>query len=260
VENATSLIALLLTMLLTFFRQASLVREEVAYRADRTQLARQVLDRLAAELRGCVGMEQLGFPVEQRLVGDRRSIAFLTTTLPTTDQYVFRSLADELPPARHDLKQVAYDLWADPEQVDEDGHIAVGGIRRIEKGTLNQAVIEEDDPDAVRTDLWSHELCYLEFRYYDGLEWDTQWDLTAGNSLPQMIQITVGFTPPTTDEWENVDLETYPLDEYPLGPDEPNDERYTILVRLPAADRFFGSRLQRLGQQTASQMGVEGMP
>ncbi|RMF77246.1 MAG: prepilin-type N-terminal cleavage/methylation domain-containing protein, partial [Planctomycetota bacterium] len=257
---AISLIALLLAILLTFFVETVRMRGEVASAADRSQLARQVLSLMAKELRGTVGFDEVGFPLESRLVGDRRSITFLTTALPSEEQYVEYGEFDDPPPARHDLTEVRYWLWIDPEETDEDGEPIVGGIIRTEKKTLNQFVVEEDDPYDVRNDLWSHELGYLEFRYFDGVEWDTKWELSQGNSLPQMIQITVGFDNITSYELEDQDLEDYPIEEYPFGPDLPDRDRYSVIVRIPAADKFFGSRVERVGRQLAEQMGVEGLP
>ena len=87
------------------------------------------------------------------------------------------------------------------------------------------------------------------------MDWYTTWDVRQGNSLPQMIQITVGFDAVTTDELENVDLDEYPLEEYPYGDDRPHPERYSIIVRMPAADKFFGSRIQKVGQQLTETIG-----
>lgn len=255
-----ALIALLLGALLIFFQQTLRAREVAAARADRIRVAQRVLDQLAAELRSCVGMEQIGFPVEQRLTGDRRSISFLTTAMPPMESYEFRRESDDIPPGKHDLKQVGYRLWVDEEKETEDGEPVVGGIIRTEKRTLNQYIVEEDKSESVRSDLWSHELGYLEFRYFDGVEWDSKWDLTDGNSLPQLIQVTVGFAPVTKNELDDTDLTEYPLDQYPLGNDEVHDDRFSIIVKIPAADKFFSSRVQRLGKQLSEQLGVGGTP
>lgn len=256
VVTATTLIILLLVTLLTFFWQSAQVRTEAAKLADRVQVARQVLDHMSTELRGCIGMEQVGFPVEQRLRGDRRSLTFMTTALPSADQYRNYSLTDELPPAQHDLREVSYSLWVDPENTTDEGEPVVGGILRSEKRTLNQQVIEEGDPLVVRNDIWSHELGYLEFRYYDGVEWDTTWDISQGNSLPQLIKITVGFDSITQAELDDADIEERSLDD----PDPYDPSRYSTIIRIPAADRFFGSRFQKVGKTLSSQLGVEGGP
>ncbi|MGE3316496.1 MAG: hypothetical protein AB7O26_15380, partial [Planctomycetaceae bacterium] len=106
---------------MTFFWDSAKTREIAGARAEQTQLARQVLDRISAELRGTLGKEQIGFPVAQRLTGDRRSITFLTTALPGTDQYQILRQSDEIPSAKHDIKEISYRLWVDPENQTEEG-------------------------------------------------------------------------------------------------------------------------------------------
>jgi len=257
---AISLMVLLLGALLSFSWEAGQTRRRCGVIADRTQLARQVLERIATELRGCIGSEEIGFPMEQRLVGDRRSITFLTAVLPGDHQYGFFDDTEDPPPAQHDLTLVTYGLWIDPDQKTDEGEPIVGGLLRTEKKTLNQFLVDEQDILDVRTDLWSHEIGYLEFRYFDGVEWDVEWSITEGNSLPQLIQVTVGFGSITQDEVDNRDLDEFPLEDYPLGDDKEHPDRYSMIVRIPAADKFFGSRIQRLGQQASEMFGVEGGP
>ncbi|MFO0840348.1 MAG: hypothetical protein U1D55_17710 [Phycisphaerae bacterium] len=253
-----TLTVVLLAAALTFYWQTIAARDQAAQRAERMQLARQVLEKLAGEVRGCVGMEQIGFPVEQRLQGDRRSLTFLTSVMPGEEQYRFYRESEELPPAHHDLQQVTYQLSVNQDEQTEEGQPIVNGILRVQKSTLNQYVVKEDDPLEVRTDIWSPELKYLEFRYFDGVEWDTKWDITEGNSLPQLVQITVGYRAATADELDDRDLEQYPISDYPLGAEVPDPlDRYSVIVRIPAADRFFGSRVQRVGKQFSEQLGVE---
>lgn len=255
-----ALIVMMMATLVTFFWQTLETRDTLQYETEQTNLARQVLSRMAEELRGCVGYEQVGFPVEQRFTGDRRSIAFLTTVLPADDQYAFLREDEEPPPARHDLTLVSYRLWVDESEQTEDGDPLVGGILRTERKTLNQFLIDDEDPLTERNDLWSAELGYLEFRYFDGVEWTTSWQLGQGNSLPQAVLMVVGYEPLTMDEYEDRDLDEYPIEEYPFGPDtELGVDRYMMVVRMPAADSLFGSRFQRLGQEFAEQMGVEGL-
>ncbi|MDX2198507.1 MAG: hypothetical protein SF069_05985 [Phycisphaerae bacterium] len=256
---SVTLAALLFTMYFAFTEQAMKSRDAAAARAEQTQIARQVLDRLSMELRGTLGMEQIGFPVQARLIGDRRTIKFLTTALPTPEQYRIYRQSEDLPPGHHDIREIEYKLWVDSEKTTEAGDPVIGGIIRTEKQTLNQFLVDEEEPEQLRQDLWSHELCYLEFRYYDGAQWSTVWDVTEGNSLPQLIMITVGFKAATQADLDDSDLETFPVDEYPFGDPMPHADRYSQIVRVQAADRFFSSRFQRVGKQLSSQLGVEGV-
>lgn len=254
-----AIISMLMATLMNFFWQTMRIRDEAAARAELSQVARQVLGRIAGELRGTLGTETLGFPVANRLKGDRRSLTLLTTGLPAPEQYHIYRESETLPVGQHDLREVSYSLWVDSEKKTPEGEPMVGGIVRSEKKTLNQFIVDEDNPEQLRTDLWSHELGYLEFRYYDGVQWDTKWDITEGNSLPQLVMVTVGFHPVTQYELDDSDLGDFPIDEYPFGDPVWRSDRFTQIVRIPAADRFFGSRFQRLGKQMSDQLGVEGV-
>lgn len=258
---AIVLIVTLLSAALSFYLEVIQVRDTAAVLSDRTLLAKQVLSRIESELRGCIGISH-GFPVEQRLAGDRRSITFMTTALPSDLQYQsFRdSEKENLPPAQHDLRVIGYRLWVDQENQDADGQPIVGGIIRTEKRTLNQFVIEEDDPLQLREDLWAHEFGYLEFRYYDGFEWDTKWDITQGNSLPHAVMVTVGYKPLSTDELENRDLDQFPIAEYPFGDEQQHTDRYSLVIRLPAADQGFAAHVRRSANKARENLGVEGGP
>lgn len=272
-----SLISVILSMLMGFYWTVSEAREEARQRADRTQLARHVLQRMAEELRGCLGNEQLGLG-SPRLVGSRRSITFLTTTLPPKSRYEFVEGLEAPWTALHDVRLVHYFLQVDPEEVDEEGLPRNSGIYREEQRTLRQISLDESEPIVTRLTPWAPEMKYLEFRYFDGVDWNTEWQVSSGNSLPQMIMITISEEPITLDEWEDVDLELeeeelglgieaadeYRLDDFEIDdflPGIPEDYagRQTILVRLPAADQLFGSRIQNYGQQMVEEtLGVEG--
>ena len=263
---AIALIAMLLGTLLTFFWQTLAIRDQAAKNADRTQIAQQVLLRMAAELQAAVGLDQVDFPV-QRFVGERRKLTFLTTPLPPSHSYAFyrESELPDQPAPRHDLREVTYELWIDPAQTTDEGDPLVGGIIRTERRAIRPFIAEEqaaEDEDLLylRHDLWSPELGYLEFRYFDGAEWTTQWQVTRGNPLPHLVQITVGYDSITRDQLEDQDLQTYPPDRYPLGPPTSNPNRYSLIVRLPAADQMFTARAYRLGQEVEQLFITGGAP
>jgi type II secretory pathway pseudopilin PulG len=248
------LIAMLLAALMTFFWQTLAVRHQAAAAIERTQIVQQMLERIAAELRGALPFEKVGFPV-QVFTGDRRHITFLTAAQPPSDAYVFYRESEVRPPPQHDLREITYELWIDPEKTADNGDPLVGGILRTEQRVIIPSVTEDEVTDEERDlqyrrhDLWSHELGYLEFRYYDGVEWTTRWDVTKGNPVPHLVQITVGFDSLTKDELEDRDLQAYPIEQFPLGPDVPDINRFSKIVRLDAADQMFTAHVQRLGNQ-----------
>jgi prepilin-type N-terminal cleavage/methylation domain-containing protein len=258
---AIGLIAVLMAFLLTFFWRALEVRQAAERESTRMQLARTTLDYIGDALRNTVGIEEVNFPLAQQFIGDRRSISFMTTALPSDDQYRFYDEYEELPPARHDIRVVSFFLdWSD-QLTTEEGEPLVRGIREIQQITLGQTLVDEEDRLEVQNRELARELGYLEFRYFDGAAWSTEWTVTEGNALPQMVQIVVGFDELTEAEIEDEDLDMYPIEDYPLGPDEANPLRYSTIVRLPAADRFFGSGLQnvqnRVLEDAGATMGVE---
>lgn len=265
-----ALIGMLLGSLLTFFWQTLAARDQARRAADRTQLVQQVLGRIAGELRGCIGVDKIAFPIQQ-FSGSRRAITFVTAPLPPSDSYTVLNATDTAPILEHDLREITYQLWIDPDQTTEEGDPLVGGILRTERQAINPFIPEEQVPEDedllyVRRDLWSHELGYLEFRYFDGVEWSTTWEVTGGNPLPQLVQVTVGFDSLTKDELDDQDLHSYPLDRFPLGSDVPYPDRYATIVRLPAADQTFSSRLHRLSSEVKevyqfdAGTGEEGTP
>ena len=202
-----ALIALLLGALLTFFWQTLEIRDAAARAADRTQLIEQVLTRMADELRGTLAADQIGFPV-QRFIGERRKITFVTTPLPPRSSYAFYRESEIRPVPEQDLREITDALWIDPDKTTDEGEPLVGGILRTERRAIVPSVSEAEiteDQDLLyrRHDLWAPELGYLEFRYFDGVEWSTSWDVTEGNPLPQLIQITVGFDSITREALED---------------------------------------------------------
>lgn len=248
------LIALLLSFLLGFFWQTLEIRDRAAAMANRTQVVEQMLGKIAAELKQALGLEQITLPGFVQFEGDRRRISFLTAALPDPDTYDFFGETDDRPLPKVDLRQVTYELWIDPDDETEDGDPIVGGILRTEQQVLNPYETEETVPEGedllyLRRDLWSYELGYLEFRYFDGAQWSTTWRVSEGNRLPHLVQITIGFDSLTREQLEDQDLNEFPIDQYPLGADRPDPLRYSRIVRLPAADEMYSARLHRLADE-----------
>lgn len=125
-------------------------------------------------------------------------------------------------------------------------------------------------PDVNWEELYSPELRYLRFCYYDGKSWWDDWKVTGESALPQLVEITVGYDvrPPfgesdfiseTEEEEEFEDPDNPrrltpgeindefcicrnqdPVDCVPLGTDQ-----LTLVVRIAQADPLFRSRVSR---------------
>jgi type II secretory pathway pseudopilin PulG len=252
-----ALIAMLLGALLTFFFQTTEIREQASLTASRTQLVQGFFDQLERELHASVAADQYGFPGLNQIAGDRRNLTFVTTPLPPDHTFnLYQGNEWELAPApRHDLRQVTYGLFIDPDDETDEGDPLVMGILRTERRALDPVETEEDVADGedllyVRHDLIAPELGYLEFRYFDGVEWSTTWTVSQGNRLPHLIQVTVGFVSLVREELEDTDLDEFPVSEYPLGPDKISVNRFSKLIRVPAADEMYSAHLYRLGDET----------
>jgi len=115
-------------------------------------------------------------------------------------------------------------------------------------------------------ELYSKEIRFLRFCYYDGYNWWDDWDVVGENPLPQLVQVTIGFEsrPPFDAEFgvEEEDADEFctcmnkdPSDCLPLPPDQ-----YTMTVRIPQADPFFRSRVTKETQALVKQVVGEETP
>jgi hypothetical protein len=150
------------------------------------------------------------------LYGNQFELQVDVSRLPRIDQYE-RVLSAEDPTASADIpsdvKTISYYL-----RTEEGTGIGIAGsgetvpslglIRRqldravaswsAENGTLDAA----EYPGQVL----AAEVNYLEFRYFDGTDWLTEWDSEAMGSLPLAVEITIGIDPSGGRELEEMDV------------------------------------------------------
>ena len=140
----------------------------------------------------------------------------------------------------------------DAEQAAQDergGDEARGGARRpgrsVDAVFDDQASeeLEDEELEGSKRELYAPEIKFIEFFYHDGNRWWDTWELGEGNTLPQMVMVTVGFIAELPDEMEIEIVKDLLDDEEDIEPIPP--DRYTAVVRIPQADTFFGSRVQR---------------
>ncbi|HWL92396.1 MAG TPA: hypothetical protein VNT79_02590 [Phycisphaerae bacterium] len=255
---ALGLMVLVSVLLFSFYDQVLRTREVAQQAVSSGYLARMIAHQIADEIRAANGFVSTIGP---GITGKERVLTIQTVALPDKKLFKKYGIDDKLPPAECDVRLVQYYLGYDKDDenyVYADGSTGMAplGLVRREVKTHFQSALMEKDEKSVHLDLVSPELKYVRFRYYDGVDWVDRWDIgiepegKMGNSLPQAVEVTVGYSeapPPKVEEEEEE------LDESELLPSEPelySRDAYTVMVRLPQADTFFGSRLMRAQQIT----------
>ena len=244
---ATGLLVFLLSTLYSFYASSLVARDDGLQRTRDLQLARVVLDRIAEEVRTATGYTT-GYGTG--LIGTKNAVSVYTLTLPGKELMRRRQITEQPLAGQFDLREIRYYIAWDEENLDEEGNPRPLGLVRRETQTFNQAVIIEgeegtDERAAIKEELYAPEIKFIEFRYYDGATWWDTWEIQGGNSLPQMVRITVGYTAVLPEEYRDLEIvdEEEDLEGYELR--ELYEDRYTVMVRMLQADQFFGSRITR---------------
>lgn len=256
---AIGLLILLTSFMFGFYWNALAARDRGIRDMHGTQLARVIALQMAREIRSVSGT--LG-GYGPGLTGDEREITLTTVVLP--DRTLFRRasvVSEKEIPAQSDIRQISYYLAYDPEQEFEypDNITAAKnlGLVRREIKTLNQTSLDQSRREEVDTDLLAPELGYLRFRYFDGVDWVKKWDISGlpgQNALPQAVEVTVGYKPapppPGDEELGGEEAEsTNGEDEEEVSdiadPEPFTRDAFTVVVRVPQSDTFFGSRVMR---------------
>lgn len=250
---AISLLVMLMSMLMVFYDNALVQRDEGTKRSRDAQLARVILERMSREVRQAVGNVP-GYGVG--VFGYKDRIEVNTLVMPDRKLSEVQSIRQRKIPPQFDLQQIRYYVAWDEENLTEDGDPrALGLVRRESKTYLRDALVVSEEAEesaeeveeaqmAFKEELYAPEIRFLELKYFDGATWWDDWELTQGNSLPQLVRITIGFEP-VIPESEDMDIveDDFLEDEDEIDP-LPGD-RYSILVRPVQADVFFGSRMSR---------------
>ena len=101
------------------------------------------------------------------------------------------------------------------------------GLSRSEVDRLSgdiDAPAETDSSLADVAEFLAPEINSLVFRYFDGVDWQDEWDSEALGAIPTAIEITIGFVPPSPDDI----LQATASDAIPTS--------YRFVVALPVAD------------------------
>ncbi len=137
------------------------------------------------------------------LYGNQSELQVDVSRLPRVDQYE-RALTSTDPATAQDIpsdvKTIAYYLNIEDTAM-PGAEDAITGGRGLIRRQIDRAVASwgsesgELDPSAFPGQALASEVNYLEFRYFDGIDWVTEWDSAEIGSLPLAIEITVGIDP-----------------------------------------------------------------
>lgn len=137
------------------------------------------------------------------LVGDASRLVIDVSRLPRLDQYNTLVIGDEngaYTPS--DIKSIAYMVGqgnSEASASEFDSEIAeLGGLYRRE---IDRAVAafrgEEGPPEVVDSfcRLIAPEISEIEFRYFDGSDWLSEWDSVEQGAFPMAIEVSLAFDP-----------------------------------------------------------------
>lgn len=159
-------------------------------------------------------------PPTPGLYGNQYELMVDVSRLPRPDQYYSQqmsSLSTQMPDVPSDIKSVLYYVQSsgnsmgiqDPlqsgsltgiavEPTAEEAIKAGGGLvrRQLDRAVTQWANDQGQSDRLMRTgELLASEVVSLEFNYYDGTQWLTQWDSSQQN-LPLVVKIQLGMQDP----------------------------------------------------------------
>ncbi len=182
------------------------------------------------------------FPTTPGIYGNQSQVQIDVSRLPRLDEYqamMGAGPAGEMSDIPSDVKTVSYFVQTDSDAATaaaldpfaaegSSGAQGVGLVRRV----LDRAVTQWAMTNASATslmqsgDLLASEVVGIEFQYFDGIEWRTEWDTEYNEGLPLAIQVVLYLgTAHLADP--NVSDESAEVAE------QPSTRYYRLVVDLP---------------------------
>ena len=193
--------------------------------AERAQLARGLLNQMRRDLESTVMSWSPPDPdtVESEIppggvLGGQDWLMLVARVTPIDlDFYATSDLQSPLTDTR-----VVYSLWTTPT-LDAEGQPTEGLTRQVTSRVPDE-VTGGDPWGTARSEDLASEVQYLQFRYFDGVEWLPQWDESNGVA-PEAIEVLIGIGAPLNSESEQDESGRTP-------PSTPMDE-YRLVVAIP---------------------------
>lgn len=168
------------------------------------------------------------------LFGTSETIAVDISRLPRLDQYnsiIAGDTSEEQTPS--DIKTLAY-FFSEANPTDSEGvqfsSIAAGGLyrRQIDRAVASHSgdvglVTTPDD----YSDLVASEVAEIRFRYFDGSDWQSEWDSEELEGFPTAIEVVLVIDPTRSTSGQDYLYSGY---------DSAVMELYRSVIHLPAAE------------------------
>ncbi len=174
------------------------------------------------------------------LYGNQFELRVDCSRLPRVDQYsamLTETSSGVAPSIPSDVKNVSYFLQnADSSQggaLSPASGNATGLVRREMDRAAASFSAQDGSLDASEHpgSLLAPEINYLEFRYWDGSSWYSEWDSEQMDGLPAAIEITIGIDPAAGRNPEEMDIKAA----NELAAADVNEYMYRLTVHLPVA-------------------------
>ena len=285
---AMGLLVFLSSMTYWFYASALNTRQKDTEAAQDLQLMRITLARMAAEIRQA---SQITAGDRVGIRGEAERVWLSTTRTPSKAIAQEAWSSDDPGPREYDLVKIEYRIARHPDLLHDDGYPKALGLARVEhrvprpdsaqsgealaeqrsqfgmpsEGIGAEAETTEEDSlfeeesnlgagvaeEIEWEQLYSTDIKFLRFCYYDGHKWWDDWDITGQNPLPQLVQVTLGFNehPPLNSEFGVADEDAEEfctcMNRVPSDCLHSPDDQFTMTVRIPQADPLFRSRVGR---------------
>ena len=174
------------------------------------------------------------------LYGNQFELQIDCSRLPRVDQYSAVATNSETGSAvsiPSDVKTVAYFLRTDESSQagvpNQGGSSSTGLVRREMDRAVASWASQDGSLDSSEHpgEILAKEVTYLEFRYFDGSSWYTEWDSEQMGGLPAAIEITISIDPAGGQNPQDMDVATATE----LAATDVNEYIFRLVVSLPVA-------------------------
>jgi len=181
-------------------------------------------------------------PILPGLYGNQFELQVDVSRLPRVDQYDPNlSTSTSMTDIPSDVKTVAFHLGADDSSelqssgsLVEDSQTNTTGLirRQLDRAVASWASTNGDISNLdANSEVVAPEVKYIEFNYFDGTEWLTEWDSQQQEGLPTAVRIVIGLD--FSDSYDDPQLN--PIAN--LGTDQTENLSYhSLVVYLPMSE------------------------